>query len=116
MKIFIVVLAEILLALLFLLFASNYGDGIVTLSCNGAEHTISYQLFAAIVYLIGGISTILVYTVIDISETRKLAAYKKDREKTSVANEEKDSKISALENQVKTLEAALDSVIKKEEN
>ena len=50
----------------------------------------------------------------DIAEQDKLKAYKKEREKNSISGAEKDSEIAALENKVKTLETALDSLIKKD--
>lgn len=114
MKIFLVVLAEILLTLLFVLFAANNYDGIIQFTCpiDKQLYTISYVTFAAITYMIGGLSTVLIYTAINITEGRTISAYKKEREKNTIETAEKDDKIKALENKVKTLEKALDSVIK----
>lgn len=117
MKILLVILTEILLTLLFVFFASHNYNGTFQYTCpfDHQVYTISYVTFAAITYLIGGLSTVLIYAIINIADERKLSAYKKDREKNSITSAEKDDQIKALENKVKTLEKALDSVIKKEE-
>ncbi len=117
MKIFIVVLTEVLLVLLFLFFASSNYDGVFQYTCpfDKQLYTVSYVTFAAITYLIGGLSTVFIYAVVNITESRALTAYKKEHEKNSISQNEKDDKIKALENKVKTLETALDNVIKKEE-
>ena len=114
MKITFVLLAEILLTLLFLFFASGHYGGTISYTCpiDGHLYTISYMKFTALAYLAGGITTILIYMILDIADQRKLKAFKTEREKNSVASAEKDSHIEALENKIKTLESALDNVLK----
>ena len=117
MKILLIILTEILLTLLFIFFASHNYNGTFQYECpfNHQVYTVSYVTFAAITYLIGGLSTVLIYAIINIADTRKLSAYKKEREKNSITSAEKDDKIKSLESKVKTLEKALDTAIKKEE-
>ncbi|MCR5261323.1 MAG: hypothetical protein K6C94_05740 [Candidatus Gastranaerophilales bacterium] len=114
MKITFVLLAEILLTLLFLYFAAGHYNGTLSLTCpfNNQLYTFSYIKFAALAYLAGGITTVLIYMILDIADQRKLKAFKNEREKNKVAEAEKDSQIEALENKIKTLESALDNVLK----
>lgn len=118
MKITFVLLAEVLLTLLFVFFASGHYNGTFNFTCpiDKQLYTISYIKFAAITYLAGGITTVLIYMILDIADQRKLNAYKNEREKNSVASAEKDSHIQALENKIKTLESALDNVLKNKDN
>ena len=49
----------------------------------------------------------------DMAEQTEMKAYvKKEYEKMSISKNEKDSQITALENKVKTLETALENVLK----
>lgn len=114
MKIFLVLLVEILLALIFMLFVSKNYDGIFEYTCpfNKQLYSVSYAHFASVIYLIGGLTTIVMYALFSFSETKTINAYKKSHEKNEIAHAEKDSKILSLENKVKTLETALDNVLK----
>lgn len=117
-KIVLVLLTEILLTLLFVFFASNHYDGIVTITCpvDKQVYDISYVKFAAVTYLTGAISTLIIYMLFNISTKNTMNEIKKEREKHSVAAAEKDSLIAALENKVKTLETALNSIIENKDN
>ncbi|MBQ2644909.1 hypothetical protein IJG14_04970 [bacterium] len=117
MRILLVLLTEILLTLIFVYFASNYYNGEINYVCpfDNKEYSITYVHFAAITYLIGGISTLLIYAILNITDNKTILAYKKEREKHSVDSAEKDGQIKALENKIKTLETALDNVIKNKE-
>ena len=118
MKIFLVLLVEILLALIFMLFVSKNYDGIFEYICpfNKQVYTVSYAHFASIIYLIGGLTTIVMYALFNYSEAKTISAYKKAQEKSEISHAEKDSKILSLENKVKTLETALDNVLKNNDN
>lgn len=80
---------------------------------NGGEYQTNYAVFAAAICLFTVFETIILYMIFDMAERETLKAYKKEREKNCISEAEKDSKIQALENKIKTLETALDSVIKK---
>lgn len=112
-KIVLVLLTEILLTLLFVFFASNHYEGIISFTCpfDKQIYVISYVKFAAVTYLAGAISTLVIYMLFNISEKNTLSAFQKEREKHSVISAEKDNMIEALENKVKTLESALKNVI-----
>ena len=114
MKIFLVILVEILLALIFMLSISKNYDGIIEFMCpfNNTLYSVSYSFFAATVYFIGGLTTILIYAVFNFTESRTINAYKKAHEKSEISHAEKDNKIQSLENKVKTLEIALENVLK----
>lgn len=118
MKIFLVLLVEILLALIFMLFMSNNYTGVFEYTCPFNKHvySVQYSHFAAIIYLIGGLTTIFIYAIFSISESKTIAAYKKAHEKSEISHAEKDSKILSLENKVKTLETALNNIIKKDKD
>lgn len=118
MKIFLVILAEILLALVFILFlSSNYING-VEYVCPFTKqvYTIQYSHFAALIYIIGGLSILILYAIFSYSESKTIAAYKRAHENSEIANAEKDSKILSLENKIKTLETALDNILKRDKN
>lgn len=118
MKIILVILAEILLALLFVLFvSSNYINGIEYICpITKQVYTIEYSQFAALIYIIGGFSILILYAIFSYSESKTIAAYKRAHENSEIANAEKDSKILSLENKIKTLETALDNVLKRDKN
>ncbi len=118
MKIFLVLLSEILLALLFIYFASNNYTGEIKFENPVTTHliTITYVHFAAITYFIGSISALILYAIFSLTEKNPKDAYKKEREQNSIDAAEKDNTIQALENKVKTLEKALENVIKPDEN
>jgi len=118
MKIFLVLLVEILLALVFMLFISSNYDGVLEYTCpfNKQHYEVSYAYFASIIYLVGGLTTIFMYAIFNLSEAKTISAYKKAHEKNEIAHAEKDSKILSLENKVKTLETALDNVLKSNKN
>lgn len=80
---------------------------------NGMEYQTNYAVFAAAICLFTVFETIVLYMIFDMAEQQTLKAYKKEREKNSISEAEKNSKIQELENKIKTLETALDSVIKK---
>jgi len=117
MKIFLVLLVEILLALVFMLFVSQNYNSMFEYTCPFDKHlyTVSYVHFATIIYLIGALTAIIMYIFFSYGETRALKAYKKEHEKSAISNAEKDNKIISLENKVKTLETALGNLLKKKE-
>jgi len=118
MKIFLVLLVEILLALLFMLFVSQNYNSMFEYTCPFDKHlySVSYVHFATVIYLIGALTTIILYAIFSYAETRALKAYKKEHEKSEISHAEKDNKIISLENKVKTLETALDNVLKKNDS
>ncbi len=80
---------------------------------DGAEYQTTLAILISVVYIAGVIYSTMWHIVFDIAENNKLKAYKKEYEKNSITGAEKDSTIAALENKIKTLETALDSVIRK---
>lgn len=80
---------------------------------DGMEYQTNYAIFAVAVSLFTVIETVILYVIFDMTEQQTLKAYKKEREKNCISEAEKDNKIQALENKIKTLETALNSVIKK---
>ena len=118
MKLLIVLLVEVIaVAVYVMLFADNF-SGTLTYTCpfDKNMYTVTYINFAAAAFMAGCVTTLLIYLFMNISEQRVLNAYKKEREKNSVNTAEKDSQIKALENKIKTLETALNSVLNKEED
>lgn len=80
---------------------------------NGAEYQTNYAIFATALCLFTVFETIVLYMIFDMAEQQTLKAYKKEREKNSISEAEKNSKIQELENKIKTLETALENIIKK---
>lgn len=81
---------------------------------DGQKYQTTFAIMISVIYLAGVIYSTILHMLFDIAEQNKLKAYKKEHEKNSITGAEKDSTIAALENKVKTLETALDSLIKKE--
>ena len=89
-------------------------DFAYTCPFDGNEYHTTVAILVTVVYLAGVVYSTILHMFFDIAEQDKLKAYKKEREKNSISGAEKDSEIAALENKVKTLETALDSLIKKD--
>lgn len=81
---------------------------------DGQEYQTTLAILISVVYIAGVVYSTILHIIFDIAERNKLKAYKKEYEKNSITGAEKDSTIAALENKVKTLETALDSLIRKE--
>lgn len=112
----IILLSEILtaVAVYFAISAFMPMDFNYTCPINGKEYHTTFAILISTIYLISEMYATILHMFFDIAEQDKLKAYKKEREKNSISGAEKDSEIAALENKVKTLETALDSLIKKE--
>lgn len=79
---------------------------------DGKEYQTTLAVYSAVIFMLCLMYVIVQYIVFDMAEQKTLKAYKKEYEKNSISEAEKDSKIQALENKVKTLETALDNVLK----
>lgn len=112
----IILLAEILtaVAIYFVLNAYMPMDFNYTCPIDKNEYHTTVAILITVVYVAGVVYSTVLHMFFDIAEQDKLKAYKKEREKNSISGAEKDSEIAALENKVKTLETALDSLIKKD--
>lgn len=112
----IILLIEILTAVAIYFVLNSYMPMDFNYTCpiDGKEYHTTVAILITAVYLAGVIYSTILHMFFDIAEQDKLKAYKKEREKNSISGAEKDSEIAALENKVKTLETALDSLIKKE--
>lgn len=112
----IILLVEILTAVAFYFALNTFMPMDFNYTCpiNGKEYHTTVAILITVVYLLGMLYSSVLHMFFDVAEQDKLKAYKKEREKNSISGAEKDSEIAALENKVKTLETALDSLIKKE--
>lgn len=112
----IVIGVAICLAVALYIVVGHFYAGGVNVICpiSHEKYYISYALLISGIYAVSVLYTAILYIFLDFSDANKLKAYKREYEKNSVSKEEKDSQIKALENKVKTLEAALDSIIKKD--
>lgn len=112
----IIVLGEILTAVVIYFVFNTYMPMDFNYTCpfDGNEYHTTVAILITVVYLAGVVYSTILHMFFDITEQDKLKAYKKEREKNSISGAEKDSEIAALENKVKTLETALDSLIKKD--
>ena len=108
----IILLGEILtaVAIYFGLNAYMPMDFNYTCPFDGKEYQTTFAILISAVYIV----SVVYATIFGAAEQGKLKAYQKEREKNSISGAEKDSEIAALENKVKTLETALENLIKKE--
>ncbi len=79
---------------------------------DGKEYQTTLAVLLTVVYLFSVFYATILHMFFDMAEQAKLKAYKKEYEKNSISEAEKDSQITALENKVKTLETALENVLK----
>lgn len=108
------IIESILFAAVLLVIIGNTDLIAVKNILNGQIYNVPYPYLLTAVWIIGTINMGLIsFNVASMKESKKISAYKKEYEKNSVEYAEKDDIIKALENKVKTLEAALESVIKK---
>ncbi len=115
MKIFAVTFVESVLFFIFLLILVGNSDKI-NLQCiiTQKTYTLDFPIIVAVAWFLGFIE-MLIFQILFLKtrEKQKITAYKKQYEKNAVSEAEKDNQIKALENKVKTLETALESVLKK---
>ncbi|MGN0015186.1 MAG: hypothetical protein ACI37T_07185 [Candidatus Gastranaerophilaceae bacterium] len=115
MKFYLGIFIESILFFMFLLMAESSVE-ILKLKCifTGKIYSVPFACTVFAAWLLGMLGMFILQSMVFKNiESKKLADYKKQYEKNSVSQEEKDSQIKALENKVKTLEAALDNMIKK---
>lgn len=115
MKFYLGILIEAILFFMFLLIAESSVE-ILKLKCiiSGKIYSVPFAYIVGAAWLLGMTGMFVLQSmVLKNAELKKLSDYKKQYEKKSIEKDEKDDKIKALENKVKTLETALDSVIKK---
>lgn len=112
----IILAGEILTAVAIYIVVDMFMPQSLNYTCpfDGQEYQTTFAVLISVVYLAGVIYSTIFHIFFDMTEQNKLNAYKKEHEKNSITGAEKDSTIAALENKVKTLETALDSLIKKE--
>lgn len=112
----IVLLCEIFIGFGIYFALNTYMPMDFTYTCpfDGKEYQTTIAILITTVYLASVVFSTILHMLTDVAEQNKLKAYKKEHEKNSISGAEKDSVIAALENKVKTLETALDSLIKKE--
>lgn len=112
----IVLLVEILTAVAIYFVLNTYMPMDFNYTCpfDGKEYQTTFAILISAAYIVSVVYATILHMLSDITEHGKLKAYQKEREKNSISGAEKDSVIAALENKVKTLETALDSLIKKE--
>lgn len=111
----IVIGGAICLAIAIYILIGDFYTGGVNFTCpiSHEKYHVSYALLVSGIYFCSVLYTSILYMFLDFADMNKLKAYKKEYEKNAVSKEEKDSQIKALENKVKTLEVALDNMIKK---
>ena len=80
---------------------------------DGKEYQTTFAILISAVYIVSVVYATILHMIFGVAEQGKLKAYQKEREKNSISGAEKDSEIAALENKVKTLETALENLIKK---
>lgn len=117
MKLFIGLIVESILFFVVLLAVIGNMDMIAVKNIlNGQVYNVFYPYLTASLWVAGVINMgLIAFNISNLKESKKISAYKKEYEKNSVAYAEKDDIIKALENKVKTLETALDSVLKNKE-
>ena len=80
---------------------------------DGKEYQTTLAVLLTVVYLFSVFYATILHMLFDMAEQAEMKAYvKKEYEKMSISKNEKDSQITALENKVKTLETALENVLK----
>lgn len=111
----IILLGEILtaVAIYFVLNAYMPMDFDYTCPFDGKEYQTTFAILISAVYIVSVVYATILHMIFGAAEQGKLKAYQKEREKNSISGAEKDSEIAALENKVKTLETALENLIKK---
>ena len=111
----IIVLGEILTAVAIYFVFNTYMPMDFNYTCpfDGKEYQTTLAVLLTVVYLFSVFYATILHMLFDMAEQTEMKAYvKKEYEKMSISKNEKDSQITALENKVKTLETALENVLK----